>query len=142
MFINATSGFYVYEVNKLFRSALCCHPSFSTRLSTINQREFYTDGALTGAITPYKLNAMQFIPNELYNFFFLSYDRGFVMLNLIETRLNKMAVGRLQFKMFEVANPFFRGKAEAVVSPTSQEISFWSDVSMYFEVYSVVGPTS
>jgi hypothetical protein len=53
-----------------------------------------------------------------------------------------MLISRMQFKMFEVTNPFFRGKIDISVSSESQEISFWSDLSMYFEVYSVVGPVS
>jgi hypothetical protein len=142
LFVNSTSGFAVFELNRLFRSNLCCHHSFSTKLSTFNQREFFTDGALTGTITPYKLNSIQFNPEEFYNFFFLSFERGMVLFNLIETRLNKMAVGRLQLKLFEVSNPYFRGKVETAVSASSTEISFWSDLSMYFEVHSVVGPTS
>ena len=88
IFVSTASGFVVFEVNKLFQSSICTHPSFSTRLSIANCREFYgNDGCLSGPVTPYKLQNMQFRGDDYYNFFFLSSDKGIIYLNLLETRL-------------------------------------------------------
>ena len=91
LFLNTASGFAVFELNRLFKGGPYNSHNFWTKLSTANHREFYTDGVLNqSAVTPYKLNSMQFNSDELYNFFFLSFERSFVMLNLVETRLSKV----------------------------------------------------
>jgi hypothetical protein len=38
IFASTASGFAVFEINKLFKSTICCHPNFSTKLSVSNCR--------------------------------------------------------------------------------------------------------
>ena len=87
--MNTTSGIFILEISKVIKDTVCFNDLFSTNLTLGNSKDFYMDQTINqAALTSSKLSSLSIKESEYFNFFYLTNERNFVVLKLVELKLS------------------------------------------------------